>query len=51
MAACLHAGRRVGEDARQGLEQLCCYITRPEISNERLSINRKEQVILKLKTQ
>ena len=35
---------------RSDLEQLCRYITRPAISNERLSINRKGQVVLKLKT-
>ena len=35
---------------RQGLEQRCRYITRPAISNERLSINHRGQVVLKLKT-
>ena len=28
----------------------CPYITRPAISNERLSVNRAGQVVLKLKT-
>ena len=46
----LHAGVTIGANDRQGLEQLCRYITRPAISNERLSINGKGQVILKLKT-
>ena len=46
----LHAGVRCEAADRQGLEQLCRYITRPAISNERLSINAKGQVVLKLKT-
>ena len=45
----LHAGVRCAADDRQSLEQLCRYITRPAISNERLSINRQGQVVLKLK--
>jgi hypothetical protein len=35
---------------RNGIEQLARYITRPAIANERLSINRDGNVILKLKT-
>ena len=46
----LHAGVRIAADDRQGLEQLCRYITRPAIANERLSVNRAGQVVLKLKT-
>ena len=46
----LHAGVRCEATDRQGIEQLCRYITRPAISNERLSINREGNVILKLKT-
>ena len=46
----LHAGVRCDANDRQGIEQLCRYITRPAISNERLSINREGSVILKLKT-
>ena len=46
----LHAGVRCAGDDRQSLEQLCRYITRPAISNERLSIKRQGQVLLKLKT-
>ena len=46
----LHAGVRMAAEDRQGLEQLCRYITRPAISNERLSVNRAGQVVLKLKT-
>jgi len=46
----LHAGVRCEAHGRQGLEQLCRYITCPAISNERLRINAKGQVILKLKT-
>ena len=39
----LHAGVRCAADDRKGLEQLCRYITRPAISNERLSVNRAGQ--------
>ena len=39
----LHAGVRCAADHRQGLEQLCRYITRPAIANERLSVNRAGQ--------
>jgi hypothetical protein len=46
----LHAAARCAEDDRRALEQLCRYITRPALSNARLSINGKGQVILKLKT-
>ena len=46
----LHAGVRSAADDRQGLEQLCRYITRPAISNERLSVNRTGHIVLKLKT-
>ena len=46
----LHAGVRIAADDRRGLEQLCRYITRPAISNERLSVNRAGHVVLKLKT-
>ena len=35
---------------RAALEQLCRYITRPVIANERLSVSRQWQVVLKLKT-
>ena len=46
----LHAGVHCAADDRQGIEQLCRYITRPAISNERLSINREGNAVLKLKT-
>ncbi len=46
----LHAGVRCDANDRQGIEQLCRYITRPAIANERLSINRDGNVVLKLKT-
>ncbi len=39
----LHAGVRIAADDRPGLEQLCRYITRPAIANERLSVNRAGQ--------
>ena len=46
----LHAGGQSEADDRQGLEPLCRYITRPAISLDRLSINQRGQVVLKLKT-
>ena len=46
----LHAGVHCAAEDRQGIEQLCRYITRPAISNERLAINREGNVVLKLKT-
>ena len=46
----LHAGVRCAADDLRGLEQLCRYITRPAIANERLSVNRAGQIVLKLKT-
>jgi hypothetical protein len=47
----LHAAVRCGADDRQALEQLCRYITRPALSNERVQLNAAGQVELKLKTQ
>ena len=35
---------------RKALEQLCCYITRPALANERVQTNAAGQVGLKLKT-
>ena len=46
----LHAGVRCAADQRSDLEQLCRYITRPAIANERVSVNHAGQVVLKLKT-
>ena len=46
----LHAGVRCAAEQRQALEHLCRYLTRPAIANERLSVNRAGQVVLKLKT-
>ena len=46
----VHAGVHCAANDRQGIEQLCRYITRPAIANERLSINRDGNVVLKLKT-
>ncbi len=43
-------GSRVRGLAMAALEQLCRYITRPAIANERLSVNRQGQVVLRLKT-
>jgi hypothetical protein len=41
---------RWGADQRKELEQLCRYITRPAIANERLKRNRAGQVVLQLKS-
>ena len=41
---------RCAADDRQALEQLCRYITRPALSNERVQTNAAGQVVLKLKT-
>jgi hypothetical protein len=46
----LHAAVRRRADQRTELEQLCRYITRPAISNERLKRNRARQVVLQLKS-
>ena len=46
----LHAAVRCGANDRQGLEQLCRYITRPALANERVQCNAAGQVVLKLKT-
>jgi len=44
----LHAAVRWRADQRKELEQLCRYITRPAIANERLKRNRTGQVVLQL---
>jgi hypothetical protein len=41
---------RCGADDRQALEQLCRYITRPALANERVQTNAAWQVVLKIKT-
>ena len=41
---------RCGAEDRQGLEQLCRYITRPALANERVQCNAAGRVVLKLKT-
>jgi hypothetical protein len=46
----LHAAVRFGADDRQALEQLCHYITRPALANERVQTNAAGHVVLKLKT-
>ena len=46
----LHAAVRWRADQRNELEQLCRYITRPAIANERLKRNRAGQVVLQLKS-
>ena len=46
----LHVAVRCGAEDRQALEQLCRYITRPALANERVQCNAAGQVVLKLKT-
>jgi Putative transposase len=46
----LHVALRWRADQRLELEQLCRYITRPAIANERLKRNRAGQVVLQLKS-
>ena len=41
---------RCDADERQRLEQLCRYITRLALANERVQINSAGQVVLELKT-
>ena len=45
----LHAALRCGADDRQALEQLCRYITRPALTNERVQTNAARQVVRKPK--
>ncbi len=45
-----HAAVRCAADDRDALEQLCRYITRPALANERVQINAAGLVVLKLKT-
>jgi hypothetical protein len=46
----LHAAVRWRADQRKELEQLCRYITRPALGNQRLKRNRAGQVVLQLKS-
>jgi hypothetical protein len=46
----LHAAVRVEAHDRKRLEQLCRYITRPALSDQRVQLNAAGQVELKLKT-
>ena len=46
----LHAAVRVGAHDRKRLEQLCRYITRPALSDQRVKLDAAGQVELKLKT-
>jgi len=46
----LHGALRCAGEERQRLEQLCRYITRPALANERVQCNSARQVVLKLKT-
>jgi hypothetical protein len=46
----LQAALRCAADDRDALEQLCRYITRPALANDRVQTNATGQVVLKLKT-
>ena len=46
----LHAAVRCARSKRHKLEQLCRYITRPAIANDRLKLNRAGDVVLQLKS-
>ena len=46
----LHAGIFCSAHERKKRERLCRYISRPSLSEERLSLNLKGQVVYKLKT-
>ena len=46
----LHAAVRVEAHDRKRLEQLCRYITRPALADERVQVKAAAQVELKLKT-
>ncbi|MCP3882786.1 MAG: IS91 family transposase, partial [Sulfitobacter sp.] len=46
----LHAEVRCAMNQRNKLEQLCRYITRPAIANDRLQFNRAGDVVLQLKS-
>ena len=41
---------RCAADDRQALEQLCRYLTRPALADERVQCNAAGQVVLELKT-
>ncbi len=45
----LHADVRCGKGERKKLERLCRYVTRPAISNERLTLTDCDQVVYELK--
>ncbi len=46
----LHAAVLCGAQDRHALEQLCRYITRLALANERVQTNAAGRVVLKLKT-
>ena len=46
----LHTAVRCSAEDRQALEQLCRYIMRPALADERVQTNASVQMVLKLKT-
>jgi len=49
-ASAQHAAVRCGAEDRQALKQLCRYLTRQVLANERIQTSAAAQVVLKLKT-
>ena len=45
----LHAGVACKSDERKKRERICRYISRPSLSEDRLSLNARGQVVYKLK--
>jgi hypothetical protein len=46
----LHAGIGIEADAREKLERLCRYMSRPAVAEERLALTARGDVHLQLKT-
>ncbi len=46
----LHARTAYRKDERDKIERLCQYITRPPIANSRIRINKRGQIVYKIKT-
>ncbi len=46
----LHAARRIEANDRAGLEQLCCYVTRPPLASGSLEKVADDKYLFKLKS-
>ena len=49
-AAVVHAARRIEAHNRAGLEQLCCYVTRPPLAAGSLEKVADDKYLFKLKS-